>query len=47
MVQIDAHGDLIFEYEGSVHSQAFVMHRVLGKLIGYYSSNNGQLEAVG
>ncbi len=29
MVQIDAHGDMRFEYEGSHHNHACVMRRVL------------------
>ncbi len=29
VVQIDAHGDLRYEYEGSIHNHACVMHRIL------------------
>ena len=29
VVQIDAHGDLRYEYEGSIHNHACVMHRIV------------------
>ncbi|MDY7019920.1 MAG: agmatinase [Cyanobacteriota bacterium] len=33
VVQIDAHGDLRYEYEGSIHSHACVMRRIIEKSI--------------
>jgi len=29
VIQIDAHGDLRNEYEGSIHNHACVMHRIM------------------
>ncbi|CCI27665.1 hypothetical protein MICAG_360034 [Microcystis aeruginosa PCC 9808] len=45
MVQIDAHGDMRFEYEGSHHNHACVMRRVL-EINGFTdltSGNSGYL----